>query len=108
MAFHSTYSPNFDCLAMVGAAAGPTALGANTLAVWANFNSLATDGELIEVNASGGGNGSFDSAILWSLASTKIEFTQRSSTQVRDFVATFTVSTGAWNHFALTWDGTNL
>jgi hypothetical protein len=93
---------------MVGAAAGPTALGSNTLAAWVNFNSLATDGEIIEVNASGGGNGSFDSAILWNLASSKLEFTQRTSTTNRDFVATFTVNINTWIHVALTWDGTNL
>jgi hypothetical protein len=110
MAFHSTYSPNFDSLVTVGAATPSTAIGANTLAVWANFNSLATDGELIEINAvsGSGGNGAFDSAILYSLASAKIEFTQRSSTQNRDFVATFTIATGTWYHFALVWDGTNL
>lgn len=108
MAFHSTYSPNFDCLAMVGAASGPTALGNNTLAAWVNFNSLATDGEIIEVNASGGGNGAFDSAIIWNLASAKLEFTQRTSTTNRDFVPTFTVTTNTWIHVALTWDGTNL
>lgn len=108
MAFHSTYSPNFDSLITVGAMSPTTAIGNNTLAAWVNFNSLATDGEIIEVNASGGGNGSFDSAILWSLASAKLEFTQRTSTTNRDFVATFTVSTNTWIHVALTWDGTNL
>lgn len=108
MAFHSTFSPNFDSLITVGAMSPTTAIGNNTLACWVNFNSLATDGEIIEVNANGGGNGAFDSAILWSLASTKLEFTQRTSTTNRDFVATFTVTTNTWIHVALTWDGTNL
>lgn len=108
MSFHSTYSPNFDSLITVGALSPTKTLGANTLACWVNFNSLATDGEIIEINATGGGNGSFDSAILYSFASSKLEFTQRSSTQNRDFVATFTVTTGTWIHVALTWDGTNL
>lgn len=103
MAFHSTFSPNFDCLRRAGNQG--IAIGNNSLACWVNFANLSGAYEVIEINDSGGFP--FASAIL--LNGNQIEYSQRNAagTQI-NFLGGTTLSANTWYHVALTYDGTTL
>jgi hypothetical protein len=106
MAFRGTLSPGFDCIVFAGALTPTKALGNNTLAVWFKLDNVTGAHEMVEINATGGGNGSFDSAIIMNGAS--VEYSQRSSANQMNFLGGTAVTANVWHHAALTYDGTTL